>query len=76
MKRVNASDVVHISRSIIKVLARDMPEGFNEDDRLNLIFNIANSLLNYCETGKRIWMMDERSTDLLNALLLGEKNAT
>ena len=76
MKRVNASDVVHISKSIIKVLARDMPEGFNEDDRLNLIFNITNSLLNYCETGKRLWMMDERSKNLQNALLMEEKNAT
>lgn len=75
MQRVNASDVVHISKSIIKVLARDMPKGFNEDDRLHLIFNITNSLLNYCQTGKRLWMMDERSKNLLDALLMEEKNA-
>ena len=74
--QVDLKNIEVMMSLIANVLVVKMPKGFDEDDRLHMIFDLTESVTHFCKTGEKVFLFDERTENLRTALEMKENNAT
>lgn len=71
--KVDSKNIELMMDLITNLLVVEMPKGFNEDDRLRMVFHLIESVKHYCKTGEKVFRFDER-TEFLKAALEMKEN--
>lgn len=74
--QVDLKNIEMMMELIANVLVVKMPKGFDEDDRLHMIFDLTESVTHFCKTGEKVFFFDERSKTLRAVLEMKVNNAT
>lgn len=74
--QVDLKNIEMMMELIANVLVVEMPKGFDEDDRLHMIFDLTESVTHFCKTGKKVFFFDERIKNLRAVLEMKVNNAT
>ena len=74
--KVDSKNIELMMDLITNLLVVEMPKGFNEDDRLRMIFHLIESVKHFCKTGEKVFRFDERTETLKTALGVKENDAT
>jgi len=74
--KVDSKSIEVMMNLIANLLIVKMPTGFDEDDRLHMIFDLTESVKHFCKTGEKVFLFDERSENFRAALEAKENNAT
>ena len=74
--KVDSKGIEVMMNLIANVLVVKMPKGFDEDDRLHMIFDLTESVKHFCKTGEKVFLFDQRTENLRAALEMKENNAT